>query len=128
MKVINVSAAIIEPLIALSIIFIAAENVFKAKLTRYRSTIIFVFGLLHGLGFASVLNSFGLPDTHFLWALIGFNIGVELGQITLVIITYFLLAYWFNNEKKYQVYVTIPGSLFVGFFGTWWLVERTFLT
>ena len=124
--VINLSAQIIEPLIALSITYIAAENIFKARLTKYRSFTIFAFGLLHGLGFASVLANFGLPQDYFLWALIGFNIGVELGQLVLLFAGYLILAYTFKTNALYRTFVTIPGSLFVGLFGLWWFFERTF--
>ena len=123
---INLSAEIIEPLIALSITYIAAENIFKARLTKYRSFTIFAFGLLHGLGFASVLANFGLPQDYFLWALIGFNIGVELGQLVLLFAGYLILAYTFKTNVLYRTFVTIPGSLFIGLFGLWWFFERTF--
>ncbi len=124
---ISISAKIIEPLIALSITFIAAENIFKARLTEYRLVTIFAFGLLHGLGFASVLANFGLPKDYFLWALIGFNIGVELGQLFLLFAGYLILAYTFKTNALYRTFVTIPGSLFVGLFGLWWFFERIFL-
>ena len=122
----NISAGIIEPLIALSITYIAAENIFKARLTKYRLVTIFSFGLLHGLGFASVLANFGLPQNYFLWALIGFNIGVELGQLVLLFAGYLILAYTFKTKALYRTFVTIPGSLFIGLFGLWWFFERTF--
>ena len=88
LKIITISSKIVEPLIAASIIYIAVENFFNSSLTKYRSITIFVFGLLHGLGFASVLSSFGLPNTNFVWALVGFNIGVEIGQITIILVFY----------------------------------------
>ena len=122
----NISAEIIEPLIALSITYIAAENIFKARLTKYRLVTIFAFGLLHGLGFASVLANFGLPKDYFLWALIGFNIGVELGQLALLFVGYIIFAFTLKTNALYRTFVTIPGSLFVGLFGLWWFVERTF--
>ena len=124
----TISGRVVEPLIALSIVYIAYENIFKTRLTRYRIITIFVFGLLHGLGFASVLKTFGLPDNNFIWALIGFNLGVELGQITLVLGAFSILTLIFKTKKQFRIYVTIPGSLILGIFGLWWVLERIFLT
>ena len=124
----TISGRVVEPLIALSIVYIAYENIFKTRLTRYRIITIFVFGLLHGLGFASVLKTFGLPDNNFIWALIGFNLGVELGQITLVLVAFSILTPIFKTKKQFRIYVTIPGSLILGIFGLWWVLERILLT
>ena len=123
----TISGGVVEPLIALSIVYIAYENIFKTRLTRYRIITIFVFGLLHGLGFASVLKTFGLPDNNFIWALIGFNLGVELGQITLVLVAFSILTPIFKTKKQFRIYVTIPGSLILGIFGLWWVIERILL-
>ena len=127
LKIVDISTEIIEPLIAASIIYVAVENFFNTSLTKYRSIVIFVFGLLHGLGFASVLSSFGLPGTNFIWALIGFNIGVEIGQITIILAFYAIFIFWINT-KNYRKYISIPGSLIIALFGTFWLLERTVLT
>ncbi len=128
LKIIDISAEIIEPLIAASIIYVAVENFFNSSLTKYRSIIIFFFGLLHGLGFASVLSSFGLPGTNFIWALVGFNIGVEIGQITIILAFYAIFIYWIKTKNYYRKYISIPGSLIIALFGTFWLLERTLLT
>ena len=127
LKIIDISSAIIEPLIAASIIYVAIENFFNSSLTKYRSIIIFFFGLLHGLGFASVLSSFGLPGTNFIWALVGFNIGVEIGQITIILAFYAIFIYWIKTKNYYRKYISIPGSLIIALFGTFWLLERTLL-
>ncbi len=89
---VTVPAAIVEPLIAASITYVAVENIFTSGLSRWRPLVIFGFGLLHGLGFASVLGEFGLPENQFIPALIGFNIGVELGQLT--VIGFMALCVW----------------------------------
>ena len=81
---VTVSADIVEPLIAASIVFIAVENIWAKGISPWRPFVIFGFGLLHGLGFASVLGEFGLPEGAFVPALIGFNIGVEIGQLAVV--------------------------------------------
>ena len=127
LKIIDISSTIIEPLIAASIIYVAIENFFNSSLTKYRSIIIFFFGLLHGLGFASVLSSFGLPGTNFIWALVGFNVGVEIGQLTIILAFYAIFIYWIKTKNYYRNYISIPGSLIIALFGTFWLLERTLL-
>ncbi|MGR3272222.1 HupE/UreJ family protein [Thalassococcus profundi] len=81
---VSVPASIVEPIIAASIVFVAVENVVSNGLSRWRPLVVFVFGLLHGLGFASVLGEFGLPQGQFVPALLGFNVGVEIGQLSVI--------------------------------------------
>ena len=121
---VTIAAVVVEPLIALSIVYIAYENIFRPQLTKYRIITIFLFGLLHGLGFAGVLKTFGLPKENLILALFGFNIGVELGQITLVLLGFIILTYIFKGKKRYRAYVTLPGSFLIGIFGLWWTLER----
>ncbi len=89
---VNVPGSIVEPLIAASIVFIAVENVWAKGISRWRPYVIFGFGLLHGLGFASVLGEFGLPEGTFIPALIGFNVGVEVGQLAVIAVMF--LCVW----------------------------------
>jgi hypothetical protein len=91
MGIVSVPASIVEPLIAASIVYVAVENIISEKLHRWRPFVVFGFGLLHGLGFASVLGEFGLPDGQILPALIGFNIGVEFGQLTVIALAFLLV-------------------------------------
>lgn len=84
--------AVVEPLIALSIVYVAVENIFMKGISPWRPFVIFVFGLLHGLGFASVLAEFGLPESAFVAALIGFNVGVEVGQLAVIAVMF--LCVW----------------------------------
>lgn len=84
--------AVVEPLIALSITYVAVENIYMKGLSPWRPYIVFGFGLLHGLGFASVLAEFGLPEDAFIPALIGFNIGVEVGQLAVIAVMF--LCVW----------------------------------
>jgi len=84
--------AVVEPLIALSIVYVAVENIFMKGISPWRPFVIFVFGLLHGLGFASVLAEFGLPESAFVPALIGFNVGVEVGQLFVIAVMF--LCVW----------------------------------
>lgn len=83
---------IVESIIALSIVYVAVENIFTDGLNPWRPAIIFCFGLLHGLGFASVLTAYGLPDGAVLPALLGFNIGVELGQLLVISIAFIIVV------------------------------------
>ena len=85
---VNIPGSIVEPLIALSIVYVAVENIFTDGLNPWRPAIVFGFGLLHGLGFASVLAEYGLPDANFIPALIGFNIGVEIGQLAVIAVAF----------------------------------------
>jgi hypothetical protein len=82
---------IVEPLIALSIAYVAIENIFTKGISPWRPFVIFIFGLLHGLGFASVLAEFGLPEETFVAALIGFNVGVEVGQLAVISAMFFFV-------------------------------------
>ena len=89
---VSVPGAIVEPLIAASIVFVAVENIFARGLSPWRPAVVFGFGLLHGLGFASVLAEFGLPEAQVIPALIGFNIGVEAGQLTVIALAFLCIA------------------------------------
>lgn len=113
----------IEVAIALSIAFVAFENIFIKSIRPWRYLVVFAFGLLHGLGFAGALSDLGIPDEHFFSALIGFNIGVEIGQLGFAFIIFLLLCR-FINRSWYRHRVIIPGSLFVGALGVFWMMER----
>ncbi|MBC8045809.1 MAG: HupE/UreJ family protein, partial [Fimbriimonadaceae bacterium] len=93
---------IIEPIIALSIVFLALENIFSTKVKPWRLIMVFLFGLVHGMGFAGALAELGMPDYAFATALISFNIGVELGQITIIVLMYFLVSRPFAERKWYR--------------------------
>lgn len=97
---VNIPGSIVEPLIALSIVYVAIENLYTDGLSRWRPAIIFGFGLLHGLGFASVLAEFGLPTDRFIPALIGFNIGVEVGQLAVIAVAYIIVFKAIDNAGK----------------------------
>ena len=125
---ISLPASIVEPLIAASIVFVAVENVFFSKINPWRTKIVFIFGLLHGLGFASVLADFGLPTGEFIPALIGFNVGVELGQLSVIAIAFVTLGLPFGKSRHYRNRVTIPTSLLVALIGIYWIMERTIFT
>ena len=123
LALIKVSNSIVEPLIALSIAWIGFENIFRPRIAISRITTIFFFGLLHGLGFASVLDSIGLSDTSFIFSLIGFNIGVEFGQIFILI----LLTISFSVVGSPAWYISklrIPISGCIIAIGFYWFFQR----
>lgn len=97
--IVSVPASIVEPLIAASIVYVAVENIVSDKLHRWRPVVIFGFGLLHGLGFASVLGEFGLPEGQVIPALVGFNIGVEVGQLTVIALAFILVWYALRVDR-----------------------------
>ena len=115
--------AIVEPLIALSITFVAVENICTPKLQPWRPFVIFGFGLVHGLGFAGVLTSFGLARQQFALALVTFNSGVELGQL-LVITLAFLAVGWWRQKPWYRAVIVVPASSLIAATGLFWTVQR----
>lgn len=123
--VLSLPAQIVEPLIALSIAYIGVENIFsRQRLHNSRLLLVFAFGLLHGMGFASVLADFGMPDGAFAIALIAFNVGVELGQLLIILLGYVLVRWCFTSQSPYQKFVVIPGSLLIAAIGLYWTIER----
>ena len=124
---VSISPAIVEPLIALSIVYVAVENIMTDKLHRWRPVIVFCFGLLHGLGFAGVLQEIGLSSTHFVTGLIAFNVGVELGQLTVIAICFLAVGFWFGSKLWYRRLITTPASIGIAVIASWWVFERVFL-
>ncbi len=122
--VVQVSPAIVEPLIALSIVFVAVENLMTSQLSFWRPVVVFAFGLLHGLGFAGVLLELGLPREQFVLGLIAFNIGVEFGQLAIIAIAWMTTAYWFGREPWYRARVVWPVSAAIALIGMFWTVQR----
>jgi hypothetical protein len=125
-KVVNISPALIEPVIALSIVFVAVENIFSQKLKASRIIVVFLFGLIHGLGFASALGQLGLPQNAYFSSLIMFNVGVELGQITVILSAYFLFGKWFGQKEFYHRKIVIPFSIIIALIASYWTIERLF--
>ena len=122
---ISLPSTIVEPLIALSIVFVAVENVLTSELRPSRIGLVFAFGLLHGLGFAGVLTELGLPRSEFLPALISFNLGVETGQLAVIGLA-FLAVGLFRNRTWYRQAVVVPASLAIAAAGIYWSIQRTF--
>lgn len=119
-------ASVVEPLIAATIALVAIENLFFKDMTRWRPLVVFAFGLIHGMGFAGFFGSLGLPDGQFWSALIGFNIGVEVGQLSVVALAALLLwpARQRISETLYRRAIVWPASGLIGFIGAYWAIER----
>jgi hypothetical protein len=124
--IISTPSYIVEPIIALSIMFVAIENIITDKLKPTRILIVFAFGLIHGLGFAGVLTELGLPQKQFLNALITFNIGVELGQISVILTAWLLFGKWFSNKPWYRKCIVNPLSTIIAVIALYWTIQRTF--
>jgi hydrogenase/urease accessory protein HupE len=122
--VITLSSAIVEPLIAASIVAVAVENLLTARLHAWRVFVVFGFGLLHGLGFAGVLTEIGLPREQFVTGLIAFNVGVEGGQLAVITLAFLAAGYWFRNKPWYRQRVVLPSSALIALTGLYWMVER----
>ena len=126
LNLIKIPSIIVEPIIALSICFIAIENLFTENIKKTRPYIIFIFGLLHGLGFAGILNEIGISDGLFISSLISFNVGVELGQISVIFLSYVFIALLFQKRLWYRNRVTRPLSLIIASIGLYWFIQRLF--
>ena len=122
--VVSLPAKVVEPMIALSIAYVALENLMTSDLKSWRVALVFSFGLLHGMGFAGVLRDLGLPRHDFLSALVAFNVGVEAGQLTVVGLALVLVAHWRNNPAAYRRFVVQPASLVIAVIGLYWTVQR----
>ena len=121
--IVSVPAAVVEPLIALSIVYVAVDNLYASTLARWRIMVVCVFGLLHGLGFASVLAEIGLPQERFLLDLALFNIGVELGQITVIALA-LLCVGWFKRQAWYESIIAYPATIAIAGTGAFWFLKR----
>jgi len=124
--VVSLPSRLVESLIALSIAYVAIENIVTGTLHPWRPAVVFVFGLLHGLGFAGVLRELGLPSGEFVPALVAFNVGVELGQMGVVTLAFVTIG-WFRHHKRYRSAVAIPVSALIALTGMYWFVERAML-
>lgn len=120
---VTLPAGVVEPLIALSIVYVAVENLRTRALTPWRVALVFLFGLLHGLGFAGVLTGLALPRADVALGLFGFNAGVELGQLT-VIAGVALVIGWWRERPWYHRWVVRPASLAIAAVGAYWTVAR----
>jgi len=124
--VIELPTRLVESVIALSVVFAAANNV-RPLVTARLWMVAFGFGLVHGFGFASVLAALGLPQGALALALVGFNVGVEIGQLAIVLL-FLPLAFAIRRTAFYRRWVMLGGSLVIAALATVWFVERAFAT
>ena len=125
MDIIRLPGDIVEPIIAASIVYVGIENVFMRKLAPWRPAVVFGFGLLHGLGFASVLQEFGLGGDNFVAKLIGFNVGVEVGQLAVIAAAWIAFALLFGRNDWYHRRIAAPVSIGISVIAAFWVLERT---
>lgn len=125
-NIIVAPSAVVEPIIALSILFIAVENLLLTELKPWRVLVVFMFGLIHGMGFASSLNEIGLPRNKFFTSILAFNVGVELGQITVILAMFAFIIIPLRNIKNYRQRVVYPLSVLIGLIALYWTIERVF--
>jgi uncharacterized membrane protein len=122
-NIITLPSAIVEPIIAMSIVFVAVENIIIRELKPWRVAIVFLFGLIHGLGFASALNEIGLPRDQFAVSMIAFNLGVELGQVAVIALV-FSIIYFFKDRTWYRQRIVYPVSAVIICIAGYWTIER----
>lgn len=125
-NIIVAPSAVVEPIIALSILFVAVENLLLTELKPWRVLLVFLFGLIHGMGFASSLNEIGLPRNKFLTSILSFNAGVELGQITIILAVFLLLVIPFGKKPYYRKWIVYPLSVIIAMIALYWTVQRVF--
>ena len=123
--VISLPGNYVEPLIAFSIACIALENILRPKLGPARLTLVFAFGLIHGLGFAGSLSEVKFPQDQFLMALLGFNLGVDFGQLFVIALA-FLAVGWFRHKPWFRARIVVPCCVAIASLGLFWVVERIF--
>ena len=124
LQVISLPSRLVESVIAASVVLAALNNL-RGTIDKRRWVLAFIFGLIHGFGFASVLADLGLPQGALVLALVGFNVGVELGQLAIVAV-FLPVAFWLRASKFYRVGVLTFGSIAVAILASWWLAQRMF--
>ncbi len=122
-----VPSPIVEPIIALSIVFVTLENIFISQLKPWRILVVFLFGLIHGMGFASSLNEIGLPNGKFFTSILSFNVGVELGQMAMIAAVFFTIIIPFKNKPWYRKRIVYGLSACIALIAAYWVVERVFI-
>jgi hydrogenase/urease accessory protein HupE len=126
LAIVSPPAWIVEPAIALSIVYVGADNLTVRGGRDMRAWIAFAFGFIHGFGFASVLREMDLPPRALGWSLFSFNLGVELGQVAVVLVVASALAAIRGRSETAARRLTVAGSLVVIAAGTFWFIERVF--
>lgn len=121
-------SSLVEPVIALSILFVAVENILLSQLKPWRIAVVFLFGLIHGMGFASALNEIGLPQDKFYTSILSFNAGVELGQVAVIAAMFLLIINPLKKKNWYRTRVVYGCSAAIALVAGFWTIERIFFT
>jgi hypothetical protein len=125
-SIIIAPGAVVEPIISLSILFVAVENILLTQLKPWRVLIVFMFGLIHGMGFASSLNEIGLPRNKFFTSILSFNAGVEIGQIIVILSVFLFFIIPLSKSKGYRKYAVNPLSMVIALIAGYWTIQRIF--
>jgi len=123
--IVSVSPKIVEPIIAFSIAAVAVEDLVHSSLSRWRWIGVFIFGLIHGLGFAGVLAEMQIPEGYFGWSLLCFNVGVELGQLAVLAMAWIVMV-GKTDQPWYPRYVRNPACWLLAAIGIYLTIERIF--
>jgi hypothetical protein len=123
-NIIIAPSQVIEPVIALSIVFVSVENIILRELKPWRILIVFLFGLIHGMGFASSLNEIGLPPGNFITSILMFNLGVEVCQVCIIALIFGLMIRPYKNKKWYRPRIVYPISIVIALISSYWTIDR----
>jgi hydrogenase/urease accessory protein HupE len=126
LSIVTPPARLIEPAIALSIVYVGADNILAQGGRDVRGWIAFTFGFIHGFGFANVLREMDLPSRALGWSLFSFNVGVEIGQLLVVVLVASALAALRSRSEWAGRHLAFAGSLVVIVAGAFWFVQRVF--
>lgn len=127
-NIVMAPGTVVEPIISLSIMFVAIENMMVSSLKPWRIALVFMFGLIHGMGFASSLNEIGLPPGKFFTSIIAFNAGVELGQISVIVAMFLLVINRLKDKTWYRKNVVLGLSALIAAIAFYWTIQRIFFT
>ncbi len=125
-NIIVAPGAVVEPIIALSIVFVALENLLVTELKPWRIAVVFLFGLVHGMGFASSLNEIGLPADKFFTSILSFNLGVEAGQVAIIVAIFAAVIIPLRKYTWYRKRVVYPLSTAIALIAAFWTIQRLF--
>ena len=115
---------LVEPLIAVSIAYVAIENIFLSELRSWRIALVFAFGLLHGMGFAGALKELALPRSEFATALVTFNVGVEAGQLAVIGAAFVVVGWQYSTRDWYRSRIVVPASVVIACTAAYWTLQR----
>ncbi len=120
--ILSLSPQIVDPLISFSIAYVAIENIVVGRLTLWRPAVVFGFGLVHGMGFAGALRELRAPHGQFLPALVSFNVGIELAQLSIIAAAFVSVAMW-RHKPWYRSRVVLPASAAIAATGLVWTIQ-----